>query len=176
MIEGPTFKVAHDASPKATPAEGHRNMNACQLRGPLGKKPHSAAAHRLSTSNSDDQKPRGKDQVVARLVSKDRIDFGSRGWPTPVPTDDVLPIGPQGLLSESRRRVNRDHSRNAMRRSHRRSLTTERAVGTTMSSIDSRRRRSSSFCIEEAERQDRQGRLSWPYSPTPPRISRRGSR
>jgi hypothetical protein len=121
MIEGSTFKVAHYATPKATPAEGDRNMNACQLRDPLGQKPHSAAAHRLSISNSDDQKPRGKDQVVARLVSKDRIDFGSRGRPTPVPTHDVLPIGPQGSLSKSRRRVNRDQSRDAMRRSHRQS-------------------------------------------------------
>lgn len=75
MIEGLTFEVVHDASPKATPAEGHRNMNACQLRDPLGEKPHSAAAHRLSIGNSHDKKPRGKDQVVAGLVSKDRIDF-----------------------------------------------------------------------------------------------------
>jgi hypothetical protein len=80
MIEGLTFKVLHDASPEATPAEGHCNMNACQLGDPVGKKPHSAKADRFSLGNS------------ARLVSKDRIDFGSRGRPTPVPTYDVLPI------------------------------------------------------------------------------------
>ena len=114
-------------------------MNACQLRDPLAKKPDSAAAHRLSISNSDDQKPRGKDQVVARLVSKDRIDFGSRGRPTPVPTNDLLPIGPQGSLSKLGRRINRDHSRDAMRRSHARSLTTDRPVSRTMSNIDYRR-------------------------------------
>ena len=139
MIEGLTFKVAHDTSPKATPAEGHRNMNACQLRDPLAKKPHPAAAHRLSIGNSDDQKPRGKDQVVARLVSKDRIDLGRRRRPTPIPTHDVLPIGPQGSLSKFRRRINRDHSRNAMRHSHARSLTTDRPVSRTMSTIDFRR-------------------------------------
>ena len=136
MIEGLTFEVVHDASPKATPAEGHRNMNACQLRDPLGEKPHSAAAHRLSIGNSHDQKPRGKDQVVAGLVSKNRIDFGSRRRPTPIPTHDVLPIGPQGSLSKFRRRINRDQSREAMRRSHPRSLTTENAVSRTMSNID----------------------------------------
>ena len=100
MIEGLTFEVPHDAGPKATPAEGHRNVNACQLRDPLGEKPHSAVAHGLLIGDSDDQQPRGEDQVVARLVSTDRIDFGSRGRPTPVPTYDVPPIGPQGLLSK----------------------------------------------------------------------------
>jgi hypothetical protein len=72
-------------------------MTACQLRDSLGKKPHSAGAHRFSIADSNDQKPRGEDEIVARLVAKDRIDFGSRGRPTPIPTYDVLPIRPQGL-------------------------------------------------------------------------------
>ena len=139
MIEGLTFKVTHDASPKTTPAEGRRNVNACQLRDPLAKKPHPAAGHRLSISNSDDQKPRGKDQVVARLVSKDRIDLGRHRRPTIVPTHNVLPIGPQGSLSKFRRWINRDHSRVAMRRCHARSLTTDRPVSRTMSNIEFRR-------------------------------------
>jgi hypothetical protein len=136
MIEGLTFKVLHDASPEATPAEGQCNMNACQLGDPVGKKPHSAAAHRFSFGNRGDQKPRGKDEVGARLVSKDRIDFDNRGRPTPVPTYDVLPMRPQGLLSEFRRGVHGDQSREAMRRRHARSLTPERAVTRTMGSID----------------------------------------
>jgi hypothetical protein len=131
-------------------------MNACQLRDPLAKKPDSAAAHRLSISNSDDQKPRGKDQVVARLVSKDRIDFGSRGRPTPVPTNDLLPIGPQGSLSKFGRRINRDHSRDAMRRSHARSLTTEKAIGRTMSNIDFK-----AMTIEQPLNRGRRSRVTW---------------
>ena len=131
-------------------------MNACQLRDPLAKKPHPAAAHRLSIGNGDDQKPRGKDQVVARLVSKDRIDFGSRGRPTPVPTNDLLPIGPQGSLSKFGRRINRDHSRDAMRRSHARSLTTEKAIGRTMSNIDFK-----AMTIEQPLNRGRRSRVTW---------------
>ena len=125
MIEGLTFKVPHDASPEATPAEGHCNMDACQLGDPVGKKPQSAAAHRFSIGDGSDQKPRGKDEVVARLLAKDRVDFASGGRPTPVPTDDLLPIRPQDLLSKFRRRVHHNQSREAKRRRHAPSLSPE---------------------------------------------------
>lgn len=138
MIEGLTFKVLHDASPEATPAEGHCNMNACQLGDPVGKKPRSAAAHRFSFGDSGDQKPGGKDEVVARLVSKNGIDFGRRSRP---------PQYRPTISSQYDRRAccpTSDEGSTVIRVGRRceagtaRSLTPERAVARTIGSIDLR--------------------------------------
>jgi hypothetical protein len=100
MIHRLTLEVRHDASSEPTPAQRRFNMDSCQLGDVAGKKPHSAAPNGLEVDDGGDEKPRGRDQIIARLVAKDGIDFGNRGRPRPVPPYDLPPVRAQGLLSK----------------------------------------------------------------------------
>jgi hypothetical protein len=86
------FKVTDEASPKATPPEGRCNVNPGQLGDAVGKKRDSPAAHRSFVGHRDDEKPIGKDEIAARVLSKRQFDFGSRSGATPVSTDDLFPV------------------------------------------------------------------------------------